>query len=153
MLFRSEYLFLDELPDYARLKMKPNQINIRYNLNSEFYATDNIVTSYLQEAGLSFISYSEEKNQLRQKTIEAVMLFGLTGIASVIIYLIVSAIVVKNRMAGYKDRLQLLSNSGADADKLIKICMYECIRESLWFVVLMPLELIISYCVIYRTLK
>lgn len=148
-----EYLFLDELPDYARLKMKPNQINIRYNLNSEFYATDNIVTSYLQEAGLSFISYSEEKNQLRQKTIEAVMLFGLTGIASVIIYLIVSAIVVKNRMAGYKDRLQLLSNSGADADKLIKICMYECIRESLWFVVLMPLELIISYCVIRVFLK
>lgn len=148
-----EYLFLDELPDYARLKMKPNQINIRYNLNSAFSATDNIVTSYLQEAGLSYISYSEEKNQLRQKTIEGVMFFGLTGIASVIIYLIVSAIVVKNRMAGYKDRLQLLSNSGADADKLIKICMYECIRESLWFVVLMPLELIISYCVIYRTLK
>lgn len=148
-----EYLFLDELPDYARLKMKPNQINIRYNLNSAFSATDNIVTSYLQEAGFSYISYSEEKNQLRQKTIEGVMFFGLTGIASVIIYLIVSAIVVKNRMAGYKDRLQLLSNSGADADKLIKICMYECIRESLWFVVLMPLELIISYCVIYRTLK
>lgn len=81
------------------------------------------------------------------------MFFGLTGIASVIIYLIVSAIVVKNRMAGYKDRLQLLSNSGADADKLIKICMYECIRESLWFVVLMPLELIISYCVIRVFLK
>lgn len=148
-----EYLFLDELPDYARLKMKPNQINIRYNLNSAFSATDNIVTSYLQEAGLSYISYSEEKNQLRQKTIEGVMFFGLTGIASVIIYLIVSAIVVKNRMAGYKDRLQLLSNSGADADKLIKICMYECIRESLWFVVLMPLELIISYCVIRVFLK
>lgn len=148
-----EYLFLDELPDYARLKMKPNQINIRYNLNSAFSATDNIVTSYLQEAGFSYISYSEEKNQLRQKTIEGVMFFGLTGIASVIIYLIVSAIVVKNRMAGYKDRLQLLSNSGADADKLIKICMYECIRESLWFVVLMPLELIISYCVIRVFLK
>lgn len=148
-----EYLFLDEMPDYARLKMKPNQINIRYNLNSAFSATDNIVTSYLQEAGFSYISYSEEKNQLRQKTIEGVMFFGLTGIASVIIYLIVSAIVVKNRMAGYKDRLQLLSNSGADADKLIKICMYECIRESLWFVVLMPLELIISYCVIRVFLK
>ena len=148
-----EYLFLDELPDYARLKMKPNQINIRYNLNSAFSATDNIVTSYLQEAGFSYISYSEEKNQLRQKTIEGVMFFGLTGIASVIIYLIVSAIVVKNRMAGYKDRLQLFSNSGADADKLIKICMYECIRESLWFVVLMPLKLIISYCVIRVFLK
>lgn len=29
-----KYLFLDELPDYVTLKLRPNQFNIRYNLKS-----------------------------------------------------------------------------------------------------------------------
>lgn len=93
-----KYLFLDELPDYVTLKLRPNQFNIRYNLKSSF--------------------------------------------AAIIIYLVVSMIIVKNRLEKYRSRLKLLSDTGAEKEKLVKICMYECIRESLWFIVLMPLEIL-----------
>lgn len=137
-----KYLFLDELPDYVTLKLRPNQFNIRYNLKSSFAATDNVVRSYLKTAGFDTISYSEEKNLLRQRTIESLMSYGLTAFAAIIIYLVVSMIIVKNRLEKYRSRLKLLSDTGAEKEKLVKICMYECIRESLWFIVLMPLEIL-----------
>lgn len=145
-----KYLFLDELPDYVTLKLRPNQFNIRYNLKSSFAATDNVVRSYLKTAGFDTISYSEEKNLLRQRTIESLMSYGLTAFAAIIIYMIVSMIIVKNRLEKYRSRLKLLSDTGAEKEQLVKICMYECIRESLWFIVLMPLELLICWCMIRR---
>ena len=145
-----KYLFLDELPDYVTLKLRPNQFNIRYNLKSSFAATDNVVRSYLKTAGFDTISYSEEKNILRQRTIESLMSYGLTAFAAIIIYMIVSMIIVKNRLEKYRSRMKLLSDTGAEKEQLVKICMYECIRESLWFIVLMPLELLICWCMIRR---
>lgn len=144
------YLFLDELPDYVTLKLRPNQFNIRYNLKSSFAATDNVVRSYLKTAGFDTISYSEGKNLLRQRTIESLMSYGLTAFAAIIIYMIVSMIIVKNRLEKYRSRMKLLSDTGAEKEQLVKICMYECIRESLWFIVLMPLELLICWCMIRR---
>ena len=145
-----KYLFLDELPDYVTLKLRPNQFNIRYNLKSSFAATDNVVCSYLKTAGFDTISYSEEKNLLRQRTIESLMSYGVTAFAAIIIYMIVSMIIVKNRLEKYRSRLKLLSDTGAEKEQLVKICLYECIRESLWFIVLMPLELLICWCMIRR---
>ena len=145
-----KYLFLDELPDYVTLKLRPNQFNIRYNLKSSFAATDNVVCSYLKTAGFDTISYSEEKNLLRQRTIESLMSYGVTAFATIIIYMIVSMIIVKNRLEKYRSRLKLLSDTGAEKEQLVKICMYECIRESLWFIVLMPLELLICLVIVRR---
>lgn len=145
-----KYLFLDELPDYVTLKLRPNQFNIRYNLKSSFAATDNVVRSYLKTAGFDTISYSEEKNLLRQRTIESLMSYGLTAFAAIIIYLIVSMIIVKNRLEKYRSRLKLLSDTGAEKEKLVKICMYECIRESLWFIVLMPLEILLCLVMVKK---
>lgn len=145
-----KYLFLDELPDYVTLKLRPNQFNIRYNLKSSFAATDNVVRSYLKTAGFDTISYSEEKNLLRQRTIESLMSYGLTAFAAIIIYMIVSMIIVKNRLEKYRSRLKLLSDTGAEKEQLVKICMYECIRESLWFIVLMPLELLICLVIVKK---
>lgn len=145
-----KYLFLDELPDYVTLKLRPNQFNIRYNLKSSFAATDNVVCSYLKTAGFDTISYSEEKNLLRQRTIESLMSYGVTAFAAIIIYMIVSMIIVKNRLEKYRSRLKLLSDTGAEKEQLVKICMYECIRESLWFIVLMPLELLICLVIVRR---
>ncbi len=145
-----KYLFLDELPDYVTLKLRPNQFNIRYNLKSSFAATDNVVRSYLKTAGFDTISYSEEKNILRQRTIESLMSYGLTAFAAIIIYMIVSMIIVKNRLEKYRSRMKLLSDTGAEKEQLVKICMYECIRESLWFIVLMPLELLLCLVMVRR---
>lgn len=145
-----KYLFLDELPDYVTLKLRPNQFNIRYNRKSSFAATDNVVRSYLKTAGFDTISYSEEKNLLRQRTIESLMSYGVTAFAAIIIYMIVSMIIVKNRLEKYRSRLKLLSDTGAEKEQLVKICMYECIRESLWFIVLMPLELLICLVIVKK---
>ena len=145
-----KYLFLDELPDYVTLKLRPNQFNIRYNLKSSFAATDNVVRSYLKTAGFDTISYSEEKNLLRQRTIESLMSYGLTAFAAIIIYMIVSMIIVKNRLEKYRSRLKLLSDIGAEKEQLVKICIYECIRESLWFIVLMPLEILICLVIVKK---
>ena len=78
------------------------------------------------------------------------MSYGVTAFAAIIIYMIVSMIIVKNRLEKYRSRLKLLSDTGAEKEQLVKICMYECIRESLWFIVLMPLELLICWCMIRR---
>ena len=78
------------------------------------------------------------------------MSYGLTAFAAIIIYMIVSMIIVKNRLEKYRSRLKLLSDTGAEKEQLVKICIYECIRESLWFIVLMPLELLICWCMIRR---
>ena len=138
------------LADYVTLKLRPNQFNIRYNLKSSFAATDNVVRSYLKTAGFDTISYSEEKNLLRQRTIESLMSYGVTAFAAIIIYMIVSMIIVKNRLEKYRSRLKLLSDTGAEKEQLVKICMYECIRESLWFIVLMPLELLICLVIVKK---
>ena len=145
-----KYLCLDELPDYVTLKMQPNQISIKYNLGSSFSATDNVVTSYLGSAGFVFTSFADEKIQLRQKTIEILMTYGITGIAAIIIYLIVSVIVLKGRMERYQTRLKILTNTGTEKEKLIKICMSECIRESWWFILLMPINLLICLVTIRK---
>ena len=148
-----KYLFLDELPDYMKLKMNPNRINIKYNLGSSVMATDNVVSSYLGSAGFAYTSYSDEKNQMRQKTIEALMTYGITGIAAIVIYLMVSTIILKGRLERYTERIKLLINTGAERDKIVKICMYECIRQSMWFIVLMPLELLICLVMVRRFVK
>lgn len=148
-----KYLMLDELPDYMTLKLKPNQINIRYNLGSSLMATDNIVSSYLGSAGFAYTSYAEYNNQLRQKTIGTIMTYGITGIAAIVIYLIVSIIVLKGRLEKHRSKLKLLSDTGAEKEKLVKICMNECIRESLWFIVLMPVEIPICLVTIRKFIK
>ena len=145
-----KYLFLDELPDYIRLQMKPNQINVKYNLGSSFSATQNVVESYLSSAGFAYTSYADEKNQLRHRTVEVLTQYGVAGIAAVIIYLLVSAVIVKSRLERYTSRLKILSDAGMERDRIVKMCMLECIREAVWFIVLMPVDLLICYVIIRK---
>ena len=46
-----------------------------------------------------------------------------------------------------------LINTGAERDKIVMICMYECIWQSMWFIVLMPLELLICLVMVRRFVK
>ena len=141
------YFLLDELPDCLTLKVIPNQINVTYDLKAVYSATDNIVSSYLNEAGFSFTSYAEDKARIRNSALEALVLYGGSGIAAICMYLVMSSIVVKSRMERYRSRLKLLSDTGADKKVLMRIVLKECIRESLWFVLLLPVNMLVCYVV------
>ncbi len=61
------YFQLDELPDEIKLKPVYNQIKLRYSMNSLYSGTVNTVNSYMQQAGIGYNSYSEEKTKLRAR--------------------------------------------------------------------------------------
>ena len=144
------YFVTDELPLEITLKLVPNQISVTYGLESAFTATNNIVASYFGQAGLTYNSFSEEKEQLKQKTIEAIILYGFSAIAAMVVYILVSVVVLCNRLDKYKNRLTILKQTGADKKVLIRICMVECVREALWCVWLLPLMLIIDYVIVRK---
>ncbi|MGN0328834.1 MAG: FtsX-like permease family protein [Lachnospira sp.] len=142
------YLKIDTLPEEATLKFLPNQVSVTYNLQSTFSATGNIVASYLGQAGFSYSTFSEEKDLLKARTIESVMLYGFSAIVAGIVYILVSVVVVLNRMDRYRNRLAILKQTGADRKMLVRMCMIECVRESVWCILLFPVMLIIDYIII-----
>lgn len=145
-----KYFRLEELPEDLTLKLEPNQISITYGLSSAFTATNNIVSSYLSQSGFLCNSYSEQKDQLKQKTIESMILYGFSGLAALIVYILVSMVVVLNRMDRNKNNLSILKQTGANKSTLIKICMIECIRENIWCIVVLPIMIVIDFIIISR---
>lgn len=127
-----QYFLLNELPDELTLKLKYNQVNIRYGINSALVSTGNIVSAYLGQSGFSYKSYSEEKDLLKQKTIETMMLYGISLLAAVFVVVAVSVLIVKNRCEKYENRLRIIKRTGAKDTVLIRICMLECVREAIW---------------------
>ena len=94
-------------------------------------STGNIVSSYLGQSGFSYKSYSEEKDLLKQKTIETMMLYGISLLAAAFIFL-TSVLIVKNRCEKYESRLRIIKRTGAKDTVLVRICMLECVREAIW---------------------
>lgn len=127
-----QYFLLDELPDELTLKLKYNQVNIRYGIDSALVSTGNIVSSYLGQSGFSYKSYSEEKDLLKQKTIETMMLYGISLLAAVFVVIAVSVLIVKNRCEKYESRLRIIKRTGAKDTVLVRICMLECVRKAIW---------------------
>ena len=145
-----QYFRLDELPDSLTLKLQPNQISVTYGLDSTFTSTNHIVSTYLRQSGFACYSYSEQKDQLKQKTIEAIILYGFSALAALIVYLLVSMVIVSNRMEKHSHNLAILKQTGADKSVLVKIFMIECVRESIWCIVVFPVMLIIDYVIVRR---
>ena len=102
-----DYLMLDELPEEINLSMKYNQINITYGLDSIYNGTANVVASYLGQAGYAYNSYSHDKDLIKSNTIEAYILYGFTGITAFLVYMIVSLIILKNRLFQFSDRIKI----------------------------------------------
>ena len=111
-----DYLMLDELPEEINLSMKYNQINVSYGLDSIYNGTANAVASYLGQAGYAYNSYSHDKDLIKSNTIEAYILYGFTGITAFLVYMIVSLIILKNRLLQYQSRINILRNTGASKD-------------------------------------
>ena len=148
-----DYLMLDELPEEINLSMKYNQINITYGLDSIYNGTANVVASYLGQAGYAYNSYSHDKDLIKSNTIEAYILYGFTGITAFLVYMIVSLIILKNRLLQYQGRINILRNTGADKDVIFNIYMKQSIREMLWCIMLMPLMLILDIICIKRYIR
>lgn len=148
-----DYLMLDELPEEINLSMKYNQINITYGLDSIYNGTANVVASYLGQAGYAYNSYSHDKDLIKSNTIEAYILYGFTGITAFLVYMIVSLIILKNRLFQFSDRIKILRNTGASKDIIFDMYMKQSIREMLWCIMLMPLMIILDIICIKRYIR
>lgn len=148
-----DYLMLDELPEEINLSMKYNQINITYGLDSIYNGTANVVASYLGQAGYAYNSYSHDKDLIKSNTIEAYILYGFTGITAFLVYMIVSLIILKNRLFQFSDRIKILRNTGANKDIIFDMYMKQSIREMLWCIMLMPLMIILNIICIKRYIR
>lgn len=148
-----DYLMLDELPEEINLSMKYNQINVSYGLDSIYNGTANVVASYLGQAGYAYNSYSHDKDLIKSNTIEAYILYGFTGITAFLVYMIVSLIILKNRLFQFSDRIKILRNTGANKDIIFDMYMKQSIREMLWCIMLMPLMIILNIICIKRYIR
>ena len=148
-----DYLMLDELPEEINLSMKYNQINVSYGLDSIYNGTANAVASYLGQAGYAYNSYSHDKDLIKSNTIEAYILYGFTGITAFLVYMIVSLIILKNRLLQYQSRINILRNTGASKDIIFDMYMKQSIREMLWCIMLMPLMIILDIICIKRYIR
>ena len=148
-----DYLMLDELPEEINLSMKYNQINITYGLDSIYNGTANAVASYLGQAGYAYNSYSHDKDLIKSNTIEAYILYDFTGITAFLVYMIVSLIILKNRLFQFSDRIKILRNTGANKDIIFDMYMKQSIREMLWCIMLMPLMIILNIICIKRYIR
>ncbi len=143
----------DELPEEITLSLEPNQLTIRYDLTSTFASTSNIVCSYLGQAGFVYESYSAQKDLLKAKTNETMILYGFTLLAAVVIDLLVVILLIKNRLDRRKSRFQILIRTGAQKKTLLGICMLESISESIWCLPIMPITLLLHLGIYHHYIK
>ncbi len=140
-----------ELPENAVCSLMYNQLSVNYDISSAFSATGNIVSSYCRNANVKFITHDEEKFVQRNKTITAVLQYGITFAAVFLINVLVYVIIVNSRFAARRQKYIQLSRMGTDRTVLCRICMLESVRESLWCIFTLPVILLVSW-VIYKSL-
>lgn len=148
-----EYIGIDELPPEITLAMKYNQLNIKYGLNSVYNGTANAVAAYLRQADFSYNDYSADKEQVKKDTIEALVLYIFTAVAAVLMYISIILLVLNNRVSRFNNRMNILRNHGADNTIVRNIHMYQCIREAIWCVILMPVIVILEMLYLHRNIK
>ncbi len=134
-----------DLPEELRLNMQYNQMTIRYDITASFSATDNIIENFCKENNITYNTMAEQKEIYRTELINAVLQYGITLIAAIVINVLIVAIIAKSRLEARKERFALLSRLGADSSRIVSVCMIEAVRESLWCVFTMPLVLLVQY--------
>lgn len=144
-----ETLKVDEDKDNIKFELEYNQLAITYDLSSTFSATGNVVCSYLGKSGFEYSSNSAEKDLLKAKTLEAILMYGITFAAAFVVYLIIGVILVRSRLERRRERINILIRTGADKRSVINIFMMESLRESLWCIFVAPITLIIHF-LMYR---
>ncbi len=135
---------ISELPEECRTKLTYNQIVAKYNLISTISATDNILSTYCEQNGIAYTSYAAINEKYRTDFINAILQYGITIIAVIVINMLICAVVARNRLETRKERIELLIRLGAGKSDVHKIFMIESFRESLWCPFTLPIVLIIQ---------
>ncbi len=148
-----DYFQLDELPDELSLDMSYNQIRLRYSMNSLYSGTVNAVNSYMLQSGWGYHSYSEEKDEMKSKTVEAIILYVFTAVVAVCVYIMLSVLMLMSRIERYKNTMTILRYSGADKSVIFRIHIRECIRENIYCVIMLPVMLLIDVLIIRESIK
>ena len=137
------YLGQELSPDMD-FELSYNQISINYDLASTFSATNNKIGVYFNNNDISYDSNVDVKNTYRTQLINSILQYGITIISMIVVHLLIMAIVVRNRMDRRYDKIKLLHGLGMRRGKIVRICMAEALRESLWCVITMPLILLME---------
>lgn len=133
-----------ELSSDMDFELSYNQISINYDLASTFSATNNKIGVYFNNNDISYDSNVDVKNTYRTQLINSILQYGITIIAMIVVQLLIMAIIVRNRMDRRYDKIKLLHGLGMRRGKIVRICMAEALRESLWCVITMPLILLME---------
>lgn len=139
-----ERLIGEELSDDMDFELCYNQISIKYDLASTFSATNNKIGVYFNNNNISYSSNVDIKNTYRTQLINSILQYGITIIAMIVVQLLIMAIIVRNRMDRRYDKIKLLHGLGMRRGKIVRICMVEALRESVWCVITMPLILLME---------
>ncbi|MBQ4283047.1 MAG: ABC transporter permease [Lachnospira sp.] len=148
----AEFMELDTLPEECRAKVAYNQVVIKYNMLASFSATDNIISRYCEENDIDYISRAAENEKYRTDFINALLQYGITIIAVMVINVLISAIIVQNRLVVRKKRIELLLRLGAEHKNVRKVFMIESVREALWCVFTLPVVLLVQYGIYRRNI-
>lgn len=148
-----DYFQMDELPDELSLDMSYNQIKLRYSMNSLYSGTVNTVNSYMLQSGWGYHSYSEEKDEAKSRTVEAIVLYVFTAVIAVFVYIMISVLMLMGRIERYKNTMMILRYSGADKSVIFKIHMKECLSENVFCIILMPVMLLIDMLIIRHNIE
>lgn len=134
----------EELSGDMDFELCYNQISIKYDLASTFSATNNKIGVYFNNNDISYSSNVDIKNTYRTQLINSILQYGITIIAMIVVQLLIMAIIVRNRMDRRYDKIKLLHGLGMRRGKIVRICMVEALRESVWCVITMPLILLME---------
>lgn len=141
------------MTDDIRCEFKYNQLNVNYDISSAFSATGNIVEAYCSQANFNYASFEGEKTVMRDKTINAVLQYGITLLAAMVINILVYIIVINNRIDGRQDKFRQYAMIGMDRKKLCGICMLEAVRECMWCAFTLPFTFAAAYIIYSLRLK
>ncbi len=97
----------EELTDGIDFELQYNQIRMNYDLSSTFSATNNKVALYLKSNNITYKSNVDSKNVYRTQLVNNILQYGITIFAVVIIQLLIMAIIIRNRIAGRRDKFLL----------------------------------------------
>ena len=134
----------DEMTGDLDFSLHYNQLSVQYDLSSAFSATNNKLSVYFENNDLAYGSNVDAKNIYRTQLINNILQYGITIAAAVVIQLLIMAIIVRNRIERRKEKYKLLHGLGMRRGTIVKICMLEALRESVWCIFTMPLILIME---------
>ena len=150
--FMAEY-YETELPEEAKMSLEYNQMAVTYDLASMFSSTHNVLQALYNSENMIYMSNNEQKVVYREKCLNTILQYGITMIAAVVINVCICAIFLKNRLEQRKNKYKLLYQLGMTKAQIFKMNMLEILRESMWCIITLPIQMIMGAIIIGSTVR